>query len=183
MCDAWLGGCSCGDGESPIVYRAAWSARQNMHQEIVRLGVSPGSFHAEGSTSGCVVAPSINPSLTAGLTVALARMLAMGTPPDFKKRPDTLKEAPPTGLARWGGDVLPGAAVDRCHQHPQRASGDFRDDRCWPGGQCCPRVAYAHLRGSIPPNAICASGSHRRGIPLGAADRAVVLRPNRPGTR
>ena len=43
MCDAWLGRMLCGDGESPIVYRA-WSARQNMHGEIMRLGVSPGSF-------------------------------------------------------------------------------------------------------------------------------------------
>ncbi|ORB76635.1 hypothetical protein BST46_29005, partial [Mycobacterium timonense] len=43
MCDAWLGRMLCGDNESQIVYRA-WNCRQNMHAEIIRLGVSPAYF-------------------------------------------------------------------------------------------------------------------------------------------
>lgn len=100
MCDAWLGRIMCGDNESQIVYRA-WNCRQNMHTEITRLGVSPAYFMPKVDIGMGIVALE-QPIYDRGvLTVALARMLAMGNPPDYHEALDTLKEAPATGLARW----------------------------------------------------------------------------------
>lgn len=147
MCDAWLGRMLCGEDESSIVYRA-WSARQNMHAEITRLGISPGLFMPKVDIGMGVVALD-QPIYDRGvLSVALARMLAMGTPPDYQEAQDTLREAPPSGLARW---VL--AAM---YYRAQRWSdviatlkdnlGMFRDDRYLvQAATVALGVAYAHL--------------------------------------
>lgn len=147
MCDAWLGRMLCGDGESPIVYRA-WSARQNMHGEIVRLGVSPGSFMPKVDIGMGVVALE-QPIFDRGvLTIALARMLVMGSPPDYQEAQDTLKEAPPTGLARWVRAAMYHRAqrftdvIDTLNGH----LGEFRDDRYLAqAANVALGIAYAHL--------------------------------------
>lgn len=100
MCDAWLGRMLCGDNESQIVYRA-WNCRQNMHAEIIRLGVSPGYFMPKFDIGMGIVALD-QPIYDRGvLTLALVRMLAMGNPPDYHEAQETLKEAPASGLSRW----------------------------------------------------------------------------------
>ncbi len=147
MCDAWLGRMLCGDAESPIVYRA-WSARQNMHGEIVRLGISPGAFMPKVDIGMGVVALE-QPIYDRGvLSVVLARMLAMGSPPDYQEAQDTLADAPPNGLTRW----VRAAMLYRAQRWTEVIAtltgnlGDFRDDRFLAqAATTALGVAHAHL--------------------------------------
>jgi type VII secretion ATPase EccA len=100
MCDAWLGRILCGDGGSHIVYRA-WNSRQNMHAEINRLGVNVGYFMPKFDIGMGIVSLEQSVYDRGVLAVALARMLAMGNPPDYNEALETLEQAPATGLSRW----------------------------------------------------------------------------------
>lgn len=100
MCDAWLGRILCGDNESGIVYQA-WKCRDQMHAQLARLNVPRGAFVPRIDVGMGILALEY-PILDRGvLSIALARMQAMGNPPDYEDALDTLGQAPDLPLARW----------------------------------------------------------------------------------
>jgi type VII secretion ATPase EccA len=147
MCDAWLGRILCGDGGSHIVYRA-WNSRQNMHAEITRLGVGVAYFMPKFDIGMGIVSLEQSVYDRGVLSVALARMLAMGNPPDYTEALETLDQAPATGLTRW----VRAAMFYRAQRWPDVISAlgghddDFRQDHYLRMAvQVALGVAHAHL--------------------------------------
>ncbi|GAY16106.1 type VII secretion AAA-ATPase EccA [Mycobacterium sp. shizuoka-1] len=130
MCDAWLGRMLCGDNETGVIYRA-WRSRANMHQQLSRLRVPPAHFVPRFDIGMGIVALD-QPIVDRGiLTVALARMQAMRTPPDYAEALETLAEAPSTIAGRW----LVGAIHYKAQRWPEVISslgeelGSFEADQ------------------------------------------------------
>ena len=152
MCDAWLGRMLCGDTDTRIVYKA-WSARETMHAEITRLGISSAVFMPKIDIGMGVVALD-QPIYDRGiLTVALARMLAMRTPPDYSEALDTLAQAPAGAATRW----VTAAMYYRSARWPDVIDtlaahlGKFSDDRLLGlAAKTALGIAYAHL-GDLDP--------------------------------
>jgi type VII secretion ATPase EccA len=147
MCDAWLGRMLCGDTDTRIVYKA-WSARETMHAEIGRLGISPALLMPKVDIGMGVVALDQQIYDRGVLTVALARMLAMRTPPDYQQALETLRQAPAGGLSRW----VSAAMYYRAARWPEvidTLAGrleEFGDDRLLAvAARTALGIAYAHM--------------------------------------
>lgn len=100
MCDAWLGRMLCGDNASGTMYRA-WRARQQMHAQVSRMGITAAQLWPRFDIGMGIVALEQPIYDQSALAAALASSLAMGNPPDYAEAVDALAEATPTSVTAW----------------------------------------------------------------------------------